>query len=141
MNCPFCGEELSDEMIELDCCYSCGKALSAPTLPQVFSDDNGIAVSNEELSRRESNLRALGGYYEYKVLSIDDKWLGQANISKIENTLNQLGREGWELVTSYTNELGKDSFGAGVAGAIIGMNSTRDETILIFKRKVFTSNS
>ena len=50
--------------------------------------------------------------------------------------LNELGIEGWHLVTAYSNELGKNALSGGVGGAVFGVNSTIDENILIFERFV-----
>jgi hypothetical protein len=40
------------------------------------------------------------------------------------------------LVTAYSNELGKNALSGGVGGALLGVNSTVDENILIFERFV-----
>ena len=44
--------------------------------------------------------------WEYLAIDVIDKW-GQANLELINEKLNELGAEGWKLVTAYTNELGK----------------------------------
>ena len=49
--------------------------------------------------------------FEYKVFVIDTKgfWGGRVEIDQIENQLNQLGNEGWEMVNcTSTNQ----SYGA-----------------------------
>jgi hypothetical protein len=49
--------------------------------------------------------------FEYKVFAIDTKgfWGGRVEIDQIENQLNQLGNEGWEMVScTSTNQ----SYGA-----------------------------
>ena len=91
-----------------------------------------------------NNLKAKGstGYYEYKVVSLMDesgifrKGSGAVNTVEMTAVLNELGIDGWHLVTAYTNELGKNHLAGGIGGAIIGANATIDENILIFERFV-----
>lgn len=52
------------------------------------------------------------------------------------HTLNELGIDGWHLVTAYSNELGKNALSGGAGGVLLGVNSTIDENILIFERFV-----
>ncbi len=107
----------------------------------------------EELERRKregqkhlriDKLKAqnIDGYYEYKVISLSDasglfkRNSGSVDIEAMTQTLNDLGLDGWHLVTAYSNELGKNALSGGVGGAILGANSTVDENILIFERFV-----
>ena len=69
--------------------------------------------------------------WEYLAVDVFDKW-GQANLELINEKLNELGAEGWRLVTAYTNELGKN----GVTIGGVGINSTSDQNIFIFEREV-----
>ena len=93
---------------------------------------------------RLDNLRkqSFNGYYEYKVISLSDvsgllkKNSGKVDIEAMTQTLNDLGLDGWHLVTAYSNELGKNALSGGVGGALLGVNSTVDENILIFERFV-----
>ena len=110
-------------------------------------------IINEEQARKEreqqyhirlSKLREAGqeGYYEYKVVSLlDEAGLfrsssGKVNAIAMTNVLNELGLDGWHLVTAYSNELGKNALSGGVGGVMLGANSTVDENILIFERFV-----
>ena len=78
------------------------------------------------------------GYYEYKAISLQDENgmfrsnSGRADITSMNEVLNELGLEGWRLITAYTNELGKNAF----SGGGFGVNATVDENILIFERFV-----
>ena len=86
--------------------------------------------------------RGLNGYYEYKVISLlDTQGLFNKNSGKVDTLamteiLNELGMAGWRLATAYSNELGKNALSGGVGGAMLGINSTVDENILIFERFV-----
>jgi len=98
----------------------------------------------ERQKRNMENLNKLGldGYYEYKVISLlDESGFFSKNPGKVDTytmaeKLNELGIEGWRLVTAYSNELGKNALGGGAGGAAFGINSTIDENILIFERFV-----
>ncbi len=74
--------------------------------------------------------------YEYKVLDVRDKG-GRVNIDTLTDLLNQYGRDGWHLVSAYTNEIGKNA----LALSGIGINSTADQNILILERKISNSNN
>lgn len=76
------------------------------------------------------------GCWEYRVIKVQDQngWFsnGAVNAEAMVKELNHLGANGWHLVSAYTNELGKNLVSAGG----IGINSTCDEHILIFERKI-----
>ena len=92
----------------------------------------------QDHSQRIENLSNMGldGYYEYKVISLNDTDSGGIYPKTIEDTLNNLGLEGWHLRCAYTNELGKNSNSSGFGGFSTGTNSTIDQNILIFERFV-----
>ena len=93
---------------------------------------------------RIENLRSkrFDGYYEYKVISLSDvsglfkSNSGRVNTEGMTEVLNELGIDGWHLVTAYSNELGKNALSGGAGGVLMGINSTIDENILIFERFV-----
>ena len=86
--------------------------------------------------------RNADGYYEYKAISLLDigglfrRNSGRVNTEAMTETLNELGVDGWRLVTAYSNELGKNAMSGGSGGVMLGINSTVDENILIFERFV-----
>lgn len=90
----------------------------------------------------ELKSKNIDGYYEYKAISLQDigglfkSNSGRVNIEAMTQALNYLGLDGWHLVTVYSNELGKNALSGGVGGALLGVNSTVDENILIFERFV-----
>jgi len=92
----------------------------------------------QEYNHKIDNLTKMGldGYYEYKVVSLNDDNAGGIYSSTIEDTLNELGLDGWHLRCAYTNELGKNSNSGGYGGFSTGTNSTIDQNILIFERFV-----
>lgn len=98
----------------------------------------------EQYRLRLDNLRSrnVEGYYEYKVISLSDasglfkRNSGSVDIEAMTQILNDLGLDGWHLITAYSNELGKNALSGGVGGALMGVNSTVEENILIFERYV-----
>lgn len=70
--------------------------------------------------------------YEYKVISINDRIGGGADIAMIEETIKVYASEGWRVITVFTNELGKNALSIGN----VGINATADQSIIIFERAV-----
>ena len=118
-----------------------------------YDKQEQIRKSKEDLERKQreeqhhlciDNLREknIEGYYEYKVISLlDVGGLFKSNSGRVDteamaNKLNDLGIDGWHLVTAYSNELGKNALSGGAGGVLLGINSTVDENILIFERFV-----
>ena len=118
-----------------------------------FDEQERIRREKEEAERKQrealyamrlDNLRKQNaeGYYEYRVISLSDvsglfkKNSGRVNVEAMTQALNDLVLDGWHLVTAYSNELGKNALSGGVGGALMGVNSTVDENILIFERFV-----
>ena len=62
--------------------------------------------------------------------------MGQVNAPEIERVLNEMGYDGWRLVSSFTNEVGKNAGAIGIGDVAIGLNATMDETVLVFERVV-----
>jgi hypothetical protein len=106
------------------------------------------ALAREEKEKqyhlRITRLKSQGfdGYYEYKVISMLDVGglfqsnSGRVNTEAMTQTLNDLGIDGWHLVTAYSNELGKNALSGGAGAMLLGVNSTVDENVLIFERFV-----
>ena len=94
------------------------------------------ARQREIFNNRVANLKARGydGYYEYTSLSLTDDNAGGIYTDTIDNRLNDLALDGWRLVSSYTNELGRNTTPGTAYSA--GSNSTIDQHILIFERFV-----
>ena len=118
-----------------------------------FKEEEREREKEEELARKErirqeynrklDHLRemSLEGYYEYKVISLDDSDAGGICTSTLEQTLNQLGLDGWHLRCEYTNEFGQNRSSIGAGGVSVGTNSTIDQNILILERFVRIAKS
>ena len=109
-----------------------------------LQEDLARKKKEEQYHLRIARLKAqnIDGYYEYKVISLLDVGglfkinSGRVDTETMTQTLNELGIDGWHLVTAYSNELGKNALSGGAGGVLLGVNSTVDENILIFERFV-----
>lgn len=70
--------------------------------------------------------------YEYAIDAVNDKMGGGADFGTLAQVLHSRSLDGWRLVTAFTNELGKNAVSVGG----IGLNSTVDQVILIFEKKI-----
>ncbi len=110
------------------------------SLPEIKDTKEKERHEKHSLSISQLKNRGFDGYYEYKVVSLSDVGgifksnSGSVDTEKMTQTLNELGMDGWRLVTAYSNELGKNALSGGAGGALLGVNSTVDENILIFER-------
>lgn len=111
---------------------------------KIQQEDKEQREAEQQNSVSVGKLKQMGaeGYYQYKVISLMDVGglfrsnSGRVNTETMTQTLNELGMDGWHLVTAYSNELGKNALSGGVGGVLLGTNSTVDENILIFERYV-----
>lgn len=67
-------------------------------------------------------------YYEYDVVTIENKSTGEVKIDKLKSILAEYSSKGWKLHSIYSNELGKN--------ALLGINATASEDVLIFERRI-----
>ena len=72
--------------------------------------------------------------YKYKVEIIADRGKGNVDKAALQNMLDWYSGSGWRLVSSFTNEVGKNASAGGYGGVSIGTNATMDETVLIFEK-------
>ena len=67
--------------------------------------------------------------YEYKVVPVmDDN--DRVDAERLAGVLNALGQQGWTLKTALTNDISKG------AGALLGLRTAAEETVLIFERRI-----
>lgn len=101
-------------------------------------EDKQSECQRKDFEERVNRLKENGyeGYFEYKTLSVVDKYSGRINTDKVTQLLNDYALDGWRLVSAYTNGVGYNSTGSGIGGFSIGANSTIDQHILILERFV-----
>lgn len=140
MKCPECGNEITAEMQEMGLCYECGYNLRKAAMEKWKREEEKRqeAYKKAEQQRivnwKAAHPDAEGKYFQYKTIVIPDKAYGQVDTYAIESALNRMGYEGWRLVSTFTNEVGKNLSSFGVGGISSGTNATIDETVLIFER-------
>ena len=73
--------------------------------------------------------------YEYDVVTVHDSH-GRTDTNNLKKTLIRYSIQGWRLKTAFTNEIGSHMVGGAIVGVGVGSNSTSDEVVLIFERKI-----
>lgn len=148
--CPNCKEWIGDNA---DVCFNCNydynyrKVISSNTIKQ--REKQKLVRIEQQIAneRQRENLHKnfqlaqdsslatkieINDLYEFDVVVIQDKPSGEMDVTTLRMELEKHGREGWDLVNTFTNELGVNT--TSIAG--FGTNATIEETILIFKRCV-----
>jgi len=54
----------------------------------------------------------------------------------LKKALIRYSVQGWRLKTAFANEIGSNMVGGAIVGVGVGSNSTSDEVVLIFERKI-----
>lgn len=73
--------------------------------------------------------------YEYDVVTVHDSH-GRTDTNNLKKILIRYSVQGWRLKTAFTNEIGSNMVGGAIVGVGVGSNSTSDEVVLIFERKI-----
>lgn len=73
--------------------------------------------------------------YEYDVVTVHD-FQGRTDTNSLKKILIRYSVQGWRLKTAFTNEIGSHMVGGAIVGVGVGSNSTSDEVVLIFERKI-----
>lgn len=139
--CPNCHELVGDDVKN---CFNCFYNF---TLHKVLTPDERVAdrvKEQENLTRKieyDKELEKIkeeqiknNPLYEYKVEVVNDNYDGTVDESGIQNRLIEYSSNGWRLHSIFSNEVGKNVAGISVGGIGGGVNSTVDQTILVFER-------
>lgn len=95
-----------------------------------------ISELHAERAEKESEILAMNAEYEYAIEVVYDKRDGGADINALNAVLTKRAVKGWRLKNVLTNELGVNKSSLGYGGFSVGTNSTMDQVVLIFERKV-----
>ncbi len=71
-------------------------------------------------------------YYEYNVAVVPNTGSGTVDRAKLQGVIEKHASNGWRLHTIYSNQIGKN--------ALVGLNATICEDILIFERCIKSEN-
>lgn len=136
--CPKCNEILGYYATS---CFKCGFDFSGRRHNNPEEKMNlEIAIrSLGVLDKRDEDIARLrkqtNDRFEYAVEIITDSDDGGTDFNTLIKTLNKYSNQGWRLVNTFTNELGETSHIEGGTR----YNSTIDQVVLIFERRVITS--
>ena len=118
LKCPKCGELVGNNA---DVCFNCKYDFKAGEKEKKKQEEEALA---EKLK--------INDLYEYEVVSVPDGRSGMVDINLLYDVLEQHGKDGWRLVNTFTNEIGKEAMRTGSYST----NATIDQTVLIFERCV-----
>lgn len=79
--------------------------------------------------------------FEYVVDAIPDDNNGAPDLTRIKADIAARAAQDWRLVSTTTNELGRNSSSSSINGIGSGTNSTIDVTLLFFEREIGTTES
>lgn len=132
--CPKCGELLGDS---ITVCFNCRydfnqkRVITSTELAEQREKQIEEAKLKEEQRKIQLEKNSL---FEYQVVVVDDFSTGEADTNSIQDALNEWSGKGWRLHTIFTNEIGKSLLSTSLIKMGLGINSTIDQTILVFER-------
>ena len=131
--CPECGNELTQEMIDANMCWECGRIIDVSLVDDEIREEFEIREKKRGIeAQKQEYAKSFNEHYEYDVVSILNEDHGRIDKEKIMKVLSEHSKSGWKLHTMYSNELGKNA--VRILG--LGTNSTACEDILVFERRV-----
>ncbi|MFH1916776.1 MAG: DUF4177 domain-containing protein [Nanoarchaeota archaeon] len=127
-------------------CSQCGKELKAFESKEKFKDNTFMCKicfeswkkdqsHEQEASRKDNISKALqkNSQWEYRLITVETDRssfvASNVKLTKVEDTLNKLGEEGWELVAA----IGLQAISAGLS---VHSPGTTTNVSFVFKRKV-----
>lgn len=139
--CPNCEEILGDSV---NVCFKCrydfrykrvitSEELTKQRERQIEQQNKLIEDAKLKEEQKKIQLEK-NPLYEYDVVIINDLSNGQIDEEKMRRSLNKQADNGWRLHSVFTNEIGKSSVAMSIVGFGNEINSTIDQTILIFER-------
>lgn len=136
-NCPECNELLGTYA---DYCFKCGfrfNGSGASASKMAIEIERRTRPIYEQRDEAIAELRRnINDNYEYAVEIVTDNSSGGTDFVTLVTTLHKYSERGWRLVNTFTNELGEVSHYDAAKNARI--NSTIDQVVLIFERRVIT---
>ena len=96
---------------------------------------NEISARLDDLNRKVQEPKSVR--YDYKIETIRDKQFfgaGGTNTVMLNNIISKYASQGYRISNVFTNELGKNAHTVGG----VNYNSTIDEVVLIFEKKIYS---
>lgn len=129
--CPECGELLGDSV---ETCFNCSYNFNykCKVTKSQLENEKQKQLEAEKLKENERITQlSKNPIFEYQTVIINNLKTGAINQIEFQKTLETWSQKGWRLHTAFNNELGK-TFSPTIIGP--DLNSTIDQTILIFER-------
>lgn len=147
MVCLECKTNLVSTGIERDSWRVMSKQEKEEAKSRILANIDRERMINEEFQYKQTSQnrneainilkeRGTEGYWEYKVIPSIDPTTGRIDYNKMELILNELGLQGWKLITAFANELGKNTSSLGLGGFSTGTNTTVEAAVLVLERFV-----
>lgn len=115
--CPICGAAVLKEQ---DACLQCGYQYQE--IKYIRPSSQTAEIYNNRKAQLLKN-----PMYEYQIETVmDSAVIGKFDADLVQQTITRYAIAGWRLHTAFTNEAGKN--------AVLGINATIDQTVLIFER-------
>ena len=99
-----------------------------------MNEDKKVNETSSDLS--EEKIMELNDQFEYDIVSILDKEHGVVDVERMSEVITSHASKGWRLAFVIPNEIGHDSSLTELDGVSIGINSTLDQNVLIFERRI-----
>ncbi len=99
-----------------------------------MNEEKNYNEFSSELS--DEVIMELNDQFEYDIVSILDKEHGVVDVERMSEVIAAHACKGWRLAFVIPNEIGHDSSLTELNGMSIGINSTLDQNILIFERRI-----
>ena len=99
-----------------------------------MNEDKKVNETSSDLS--EEKIMELNDQFEYDIVSILDKEHGVVDVERMSEVITSHASKGWRLAFVVPNETGHDSSLTELDGVSIGINSTLDQNVLIFERRI-----
>ena len=139
--CPKCGELIGDDCKECFNChynYSYGRIITSREISTERQKAEFQKQQNEEqkilFEKEKTKQIKCNPIYEYKTVVVNDNSDGTVNEEKIQMILDEYSSQGWKLCFMFTNEVGKSSATTIVSFLGMNINSTIEQTIIVFER-------
>ena len=95
---------------------------------EIKAAEQQMEIEKQNEQKKANYAHSVNGYYEYGVVLIENTATGSVNVNKLREILSEYSSKGWKLHSIYSNELGKN--------ALLGINATASQDVLIFERKI-----
>ncbi len=106
-----------------------------------ITDENVDTYLALKIAELLAKIEMQNNIMDYKIDAITDKYTGGADFEAMQRSLDWHSLRGWKVKSIFTNEVGKNSSSVTVGGYTSGVNATIDQTIIIYERSAFMTDT